>query len=371
MDPQNADVKRIDEYINSLDKVAAKKRKAAYLILIPLFVLVIVVSLIFYSYSPKEPTLISEKELEASSISIFSDLNFSQVRDHFKQDKGALEVEVPELKKVVHLHSEKEYWELLEELSVHFLDDNDLELAERVEEESSPSSVASVPLLVTTQQRDRNLYESPNQVKNVQTPSIRRKKKTETEVNKQEVLEITPMSADKQQSEEIPSESVVEVPSSSIQPTAEIFEVKTTEVISREKESSPSLMKVQNSTESQNRTTAAAEKSTRSSTQPLVVASKNPSFPGGETDLAAYLNSKIKYPQPARDYHVEGTVYVQFVIQSDGSLTNHKILRGIGYGCDEEALRIAQSMPNWSPGEQNGEAVPVWFTLPVKFDLLN
>ena len=369
MDQQNADVKRIDEYINSLDKVAAKKRKSAYLILIPLFVLVIVVSLIFFSYSPQEPTLISEKELEASSISIFSDLNFAQVQDHFSQDKGALEVEVPELKKVVSLHSEKEYWELLEELSVHFLNDNDLELAERVEEESSPSAVASVPLLATTLQRDRNPYDSPNQVKNVQPPSTRRKK--ETVVSKQEVLEITPMSPDQQQEEVISKESVVEVPSSSIQPTAEIFEVKTAEVNSNEKEVSPSPMKVRNSIESQNRTTASSEKSTRSSTQPLVVASKSPSFPGGEIDLAAYLNSKIKYPQPARDYHVEGTVYVQFVIQSDGSLTNHKILRGIGYGCDEEALRIAQSMPNWSPGEQNGEAVPVWFTLPVKFDLLN
>lgn len=356
MNQQNADVKRIDAYINSLDKVAAKKRKAAYLIVVPVFILVIAVSLILFAYAPQEPTQVNEQELGESSISIFSDLNYSQIRDHFIRNEGALEVEVPELKKIVSLHSEKEYWELLEELSVHFLNEDDLKLAE----EESPSS--TTPLLV-----DRTPHDSRSQAQKIQTPFTKRVIRRKASVKKEERIEANPVPADERIEETKVAESNAKITDPN--PEAEVFEVKTVESTPTAKDAPSST--VVNSLEPTYIASASPQKSASIPTQPLVIASKNPAFPGGETDLTAYLNSKIKYPQPARDYHVEGTVYVQFVIQSDGTLTNHKVLKGIGYGCDEEALRIAQSMPRWSPGEQNGEAVPVWFTLPVTFDLLN
>lgn len=368
MDQQNTDVKRIDEFISSLDKVAAKKRKATYLIVVPIFLVVMVVSLILFPNSSPDSMPVGERELEKPIISPFSELNFSQVRDHFQMNKEALQVEVPEMKKVVSLHSEKEYWELLEELSVLFLDDEGKATEEKVEE-VSPDPVVH---LVTTQKRKRPQANNSRKKNSTASPSGQRKrKKTETR-NKQA---IQPVSSSPSKAVEEPTsstESVAALSAPSLDPEAEVFEVKKLEV-KDEKSTSPTTRRVSEAGESTTLTTSESSSNRNASSlrQPLVVASKNPSFPGGELDLASFLNSKIKYPQPARDYHVEGTVYVQFVIQSDGRTTNHKVLKGIGYGCDEEALRIAQSMPRWAPGEQNGEAVPVWFTLPVKFDLLN
>jgi TonB family protein len=66
---------------------------------------------------------------------------------------------------------------------------------------------------------------------------------------------------------------------------------------------------------------------------------------------------------------VTGTVYITFIIEKDGTLTNAKVLRGIGSGCDEEALRVVNMMPKWNPGEQKGKPVAVQFNLPIKFKL--
>lgn len=94
-----------------------------------------------------------------------------------------------------------------------------------------------------------------------------------------------------------------------------------------------------------------------------------PQFPGGEEARMQYLMNNIKYPQEARDESIEGTVYVQFIVEADGSITNAKVLRGIGGGCDEEALEVVENMPDWEPGKKDGEPVRTQFNMPIRFAL--
>jgi protein TonB len=102
---------------------------------------------------------------------------------------------------------------------------------------------------------------------------------------------------------------------------------------------------------------------------PFTVVEDPPTFPGGESALFAYLSKSIKYPQMAQDAGIQGKVYVTFVVERDGSITDVKLMRGIGGGCDEEAIRVVKNMPKWSPGKQRGKPVRVQFTLPVHFKL--
>ncbi len=99
------------------------------------------------------------------------------------------------------------------------------------------------------------------------------------------------------------------------------------------------------------------------------VVDKQPVFPGGFDSYSKFLISNIKYPEEALKKGVTGTVFITFVIEKDGSVTNVKILRGIGSGCDEEAFRVVKMMPNWVPGELKGKPVAVQFNLPIKFNL--
>lgn len=95
----------------------------------------------------------------------------------------------------------------------------------------------------------------------------------------------------------------------------------------------------------------------------------DPEFPGGMEALYQYLASNLHYPQLARDNGITGKVYVTFVVEKDGRVTNPRILRDIGGGCGDEAIRVVKSMPRWSPGKQRGKPVRVQFNLPVGFDL--
>lgn len=94
--------------------------------------------------------------------------------------------------------------------------------------------------------------------------------------------------------------------------------------------------------------------------------SQMPEFNG---ELSAYLAAHLKYPEVARSQGIQGQVIIQFVVNEDGSVSDAKVVRGIGGGCDEEALRMTKSMPKWKPGKQNGTAVKVFFILPVRFEL--
>ncbi|MCI1268104.1 MAG: energy transducer TonB [Saprospiraceae bacterium] len=94
-----------------------------------------------------------------------------------------------------------------------------------------------------------------------------------------------------------------------------------------------------------------------------------PEFPGGPAAMTKFINDNMRYPEEAKLHKVAGTVVIQFVVTKEGKISNVTLTRGIGYGCDEEALRVIQSMPDWKPGKYKNKEVPVNFTLPVKFKL--
>ena len=94
-----------------------------------------------------------------------------------------------------------------------------------------------------------------------------------------------------------------------------------------------------------------------------------PKFPGGEQAMFDFISSNVKYPQVAKDKNIAGRVYVGFVVEKDGSVSNVEVLRGIGGGCDEEAVRVVKAMPNWTPGKQKGEPVRVNYIMPFMFKL--
>ena len=104
--------------------------------------------------------------------------------------------------------------------------------------------------------------------------------------------------------------------------------------------------------------------------EPLTEADIMPSFPGGEAALYQFLSKQIRYPRQAVRNKIEGTVYVRFVIEPDGTVREAEVMRGIGHGCDEEALRVVQGMPKWNPGELGGQKVPVYSSLAVNFKFL-
>ena len=94
-----------------------------------------------------------------------------------------------------------------------------------------------------------------------------------------------------------------------------------------------------------------------------------PSFPGGDAARKKYLARNLRYPSQAAENGIQGTVYVSFVVKTNGSLSDIKIIKGIGGGCDQEALRVVKKMPAWNPGYQNGRKVAVLFNMPVYFKL--
>jgi periplasmic protein TonB len=85
--------------------------------------------------------------------------------------------------------------------------------------------------------------------------------------------------------------------------------------------------------------------------------------------LAKFLQKNLRYPNPASNAGVSGKVYVQFVVGQDGAISKVDILKGLGFGCDEEAERVIKLMPRWAAGKQSGRAVAVKFTLPINFQL--
>jgi protein TonB len=104
---------------------------------------------------------------------------------------------------------------------------------------------------------------------------------------------------------------------------------------------------------------------------PFVSVEEMPGFPGGEEALFKYLGKNINYPAMEKDAGISGTVYVYFVINKEGRVSNAEVKRGVkgGPGLDKEALRVISNMPAWSVGKQNGRPAAVQFTLPVKFVL--
>lgn len=99
------------------------------------------------------------------------------------------------------------------------------------------------------------------------------------------------------------------------------------------------------------------------------IVEKMPSYPGGQEEMNQFIQENLVYPTAAKNVGIKGRVYVQFVVDKNGNITQEKVIRGIGGGCDEEALKVIRLMPKWIPGEQNGKEVDVKYTLPITFNL--
>ena len=94
-----------------------------------------------------------------------------------------------------------------------------------------------------------------------------------------------------------------------------------------------------------------------------------PEFPGGMDAMMKYLSENIKYPEQAKEKNTQGRVLVTFIVEKNGSISDVKVVKGIGNGCDEEAVRVISAMPKWKPGMQNGKKVRVSFAIPISFKL--
>lgn len=99
---------------------------------------------------------------------------------------------------------------------------------------------------------------------------------------------------------------------------------------------------------------------------PFVYVQQMPAFAG---DMQQYLAAHLHYPDAAVSSGIEGQVVIKFIVNEDGHVSDAQVMRGIGGGCDEEALRIVRNMPAWKPGKQNGAAVKVFFMIPIRFEL--
>ena len=99
----------------------------------------------------------------------------------------------------------------------------------------------------------------------------------------------------------------------------------------------------------------------------LKSAEQMPEPVGGLKSFYDYINANLKYPEEARSKKVEGRVHVTFVVRTDGSISNVQVSKGLGSGCDEEAIRLIQSAPKWTAGKQGGSAVCVEVTRPITF----
>ena len=92
-------------------------------------------------------------------------------------------------------------------------------------------------------------------------------------------------------------------------------------------------------------------------------------MPAPGYNIAQYLSKNLHYPALAKKNKIQGRVIVKYVVNEDGSLSDFTVLKGIGSGCDEEALRVLKNMPAWKPGKKNGKTVKVYYTQPITFKL--
>jgi periplasmic protein TonB len=103
--------------------------------------------------------------------------------------------------------------------------------------------------------------------------------------------------------------------------------------------------------------------------KPYEYVEQMPEFPGGESEMLKYLGRNIKYPAAAQRAGVEGIVVLSFVVSRTGEISDITVIKNLGAGTDEEAVRVVKTMPKWTPGKQNGRAVPVRYTLPVRYTI--
>ena len=101
----------------------------------------------------------------------------------------------------------------------------------------------------------------------------------------------------------------------------------------------------------------------------FMVVENMPEFPGGDAGIMKYIQKNVKYPPIAKEYNITGKVFVSFIVDKSGSVSDVKIARGVDKSLDAEALRVVKSLPKYKPGKQRGKAVRVMFTIPINFTL--
>jgi protein TonB len=114
---------------------------------------------------------------------------------------------------------------------------------------------------------------------------------------------------------------------------------------------------------------ASTDKSSVDPSKIFTAVEMEPSFPGGIEMFYKFLQYNIRYPAKAFEDKMQGKVFVSFTVEKDGSLNNIKVVRALGGGCDEEAVRVMELSPKWKPGVQNGRPVRVQYTMPISFSL--
>ncbi|MFD1144040.1 TonB family protein [Larkinella insperata] len=115
--------------------------------------------------------------------------------------------------------------------------------------------------------------------------------------------------------------------------------------------------------------TSSSSTSANTTGENFTVIEQNPEFPGGMKELGAYLMRTIRYPAEARQNSTQGRVFIQFTVGTTGDIYGLRVKKGIGAGCDEEAVRVVSQMPRWNPGLQNGKPVSTQYVLPIEFVL--
>jgi TonB family protein len=104
--------------------------------------------------------------------------------------------------------------------------------------------------------------------------------------------------------------------------------------------------------------------------QVFLMPEQSPAFLGGQNGIVTFIKNNLQYPKIAKENQIQGTVYISFIVETDGSLTNIAVKRGIGGGCNEEAVRLVNLMlGQWKVGKQNGKPVRVAYMMPIKFRL--
>lgn len=101
----------------------------------------------------------------------------------------------------------------------------------------------------------------------------------------------------------------------------------------------------------------------------FMVVENMPEFPGGDLALMKFIQKNVRYPAIAKEYNITGKVYVSFIVDKQGNVTNVKIVRGVDKNLDAEAVRVVSALPKYKPGKQRGKAVRVMFTIPINFTL--
>lgn len=112
-----------------------------------------------------------------------------------------------------------------------------------------------------------------------------------------------------------------------------------------------------------------AGRSGNSALKPLVTVEQMPTYPGGDSEMQKFIQSNLKYPAEAQKAKIQGRVTLRFTVSNTGEVGGISVVRGISAECDAEAVRVIKAMPKWNPGKQNGQAVAVYYNLPIQFKL--